>query len=483
MENRRPKIWIMVLVFLAVAALMYTFAGASSLKDTANKAEFTQKTVYGDASAAEGVSVTYTNIVGANRQVKWTTDLNIKGGKVDLELDHEYSDNVYGQPGEPFRDRIEIYPDLDDVPELEALAKAAARDLKVYERTEITIDLSKYLEYIPVTAQYAVGQLSYSVRMDDPARRALNGLFRIKTPDDVKVKLNVYRNTDVEGEVACNYDVSQIEESTGIFNYRVIASGPYIDGAFYIYDYHTYRPYRYAPSALEPPDDGSNPYKIYRIPARSEKVDGTPWYTLDVDKTTVISEFEQSHKPIQAEQTADGSKVMILGTAEDRFKAYVVELKDGGRAQTLDLCAAGPYKDAVQMHYDVFFKDDYFVLNNMEEGYYAVYPKGNDYAVFHAPTDGKIEDSELARFRQHSWDQKPYDVSFENGRLVAAGFAGEKSEFVSVDGQVFPSIAGDSICLAVYTKDGLQYFIRYTSTLFDLQAPLISDYACSVEIH
>jgi hypothetical protein len=135
------------------------------------------------------------------------------------------------------------------------------------------------------------------------------------------------------------------------------------------------------------------------------------------------------------------------------------------------------------MHYDVFFKDDYFVLNNMEEGYYAVYPNGNDYAVFHAPTDGKVEDSELARFRQQSWDQKPYDVSFDNGRLVAAGFAGEKSEFVSVDGQVFPSIAGDSICLAVYTKDGLQYFTRYASTLYDLQYHLIGDYSCSTEIH
>ncbi|MBQ1712709.1 MAG: hypothetical protein II024_05725, partial [Firmicutes bacterium] len=202
MENRRPKIWILVLAVLTVAALVYTFAGASSLKATADKAEFTQNTVYGDASAAEGVSVTYTNIAGANRQVKWTTDLNVNGGKVDLELDHEYSDNVYGQPGEPFRDRIEIHTDLNNVPELDALAREAARGLKVYERTEITITLSEYLEYIPVTAQYAVGQLSYSIRLDDPARRALSGMFRIKTPDDVKVTLNVYRNPDAQGEVA-----------------------------------------------------------------------------------------------------------------------------------------------------------------------------------------------------------------------------------------------------------------------------------------
>ena len=482
MENRRPKIWILVLAVLTAAALVYTFAGASSLKDTANKAEFTQKTVYGDASAAEGVSVTYTNIVGANRQVKWTTDLTVNGGKVDPELNHKYLDNEYGQSGEPFRDRIEIYPDLNDVPELKVLAKEAARGLKVYERTEITIDLSEYLEYIPVTAQYAVGQLSYSIRLDDPARRALSGMFRIKTPDDVKVTLNVYRNPDAQGEVACNYDVWQIEESSGVFNYGVIASGPYVDGAFYIFDYDAYRPYRYAPGVLEPSADGSNPYKIYRIPAKSETVDEMPRYTLDVDKATVIGEFEQSHKPIQAAQTADGSKVMILGTAEDRFKAYVVDLKDGGRAQTLDLCAAGPYKDAVQMHYDVFFKDDYFVLNNMEEGYYAVYPKGNDYAVFHAPTDGKAEASELARFRQQYWDQKPYDVTFENGRLVAAGFAGERTENV-VDGQVYPYMIGDSICLAVYTKDGLQYFTRYASTLYDMQYHLIGDHSCSVEIH
>ena len=482
MVNRRPKIWILALTVLTAAALVFTFAGGSAIKATADKADFTQKTVYGDPSAAEGVSVTYTNILGANRQVKWSTDLTVNSGKVDLELSHEYFDNVVGQPGEPFKDRIEIYPDIEEAPEVEALAKETARSLELYGQTEITFKLSDHLEYIPVTAQYAVGQLSYAVRSGDPVLSSLNEMFRIKAPDNVTVTLNVKRVQDKWEDVACDYYISQYDSD--IIDHRVLASGVYIDEAFYIYEYGSSTPYRYTPSVLEPLADGSNPYKVYRIPVvQTNRSGGDPMYALEVDKMTVIAEFGQSHKPIQVERTADGSKVMILGTAEDRFKAYVVDLAENGRAQTLDLCAAGPYKDALQMHYDVFFKDDYFVLNNMETGYYAVYPNGARYEVFHAPTDGKVEDSELARFRQQSWDQKPYDVSFENGRLVAAGFAGEKSEYVSVDGHAFPTIAGDSICLAVYTKDGLQYFTRYTSTLFDLQAPLICDYACSVEIH
>ena len=97
--------------------------------------------------------------------------------------------------------------------------------------------------------------------------------------------------------------------------------------------------------------------------------------------------------------------------------------------------------------------------------------------------DGKAEAEEIARICTDRWDNgKPYDVKFANSKLVVASFAAGKYEFV-VDGQPYTRVQGDGISLAVYTKDGLQYFTRYTSSLFEVGYQMIRDDVCSVEIH
>ncbi len=497
MENRRPKIWILVLVVLTVAALGYTFAGASSLKATADKVEYVQKTAYGDPSAAEGVSVTYSNSPGGHKQLKWLTDLKVDRGKEDIAVSHVYSDDHVLSTGGQYKDRISIYADFEDIPELKAVVKETARGLAENSNKQISINIAEYLEYAPLTAHYAVGTVAFSpgrstdpetgnVIKSDKVDKVLNELFRIKVSDDTSVMLLVRRFSDRNGEMDYDYDIEYFESGLSYGSaWLGMIEGRLYDGAYYIYSYFgndgrsTLQYY-----SMDPLADGSNPYKVYRIPViKSGQPGGAARYELDMDGMTVLGEYKEGFRLIRTALTEDGRRAMMLGTANDRYIAYIVDFENNGSFQEIDLCAAGHYADAQEMHYDVIFKDDYFVLSVDGDGYYVVHPDRGSYAVFHAPTDGKIEEEEIARIRTDRWDHgKPYDVKFANGKLVVASFAAGKYEFV-VDGQPYTRVQGDGIILAVYTKDGLQYFTRYTSSLFELDSQLILDDACSVEIH
>ena len=497
MENRRPKIWIIILTVLTAAALVFTFAGASSLKATADKVEYVQKTVWGDPSAAGGISVTFSNSPGGHTQLKWLTDLNVEGGKEDIAVSHVYSDDAVISSGGPYKDRISIYADFEDVPELKAVVKETARGLAENSSKQISINIAKYLKYAPLTAYYAVGTTAFSsgrstdpetgnVIISDKVDKVLNELFRIKVSDDTSAMLLVRRFSDRNGEMDYDYDIEYFESSVSYGSgLPGMIEGRYYDGAYYIYSYFgndgrsTLQYY-----SMDPLADGSNPYKVYRIPVFQHGRPGAaPWYELGVDEMTVLGEYEEGFRLTRTALTEDGRRAMMLGTANDRYIAYIVDFENNGSFQEIDLCAAGHYTDAQEMHYDVIFKDDYFVLSVDGDGYYVVHPDGGSYSVFHAPTDGNIEEEEIARIRTDRWDHgKPYDVKFANGKLVVASFAAGKYEFV-VDGQPYTRVQGDGISLAVYTKDGLQYFTRYTSSLFELDSQLILDDACSVEIH
>lgn len=494
MENRRPKIWILVLAVLAASGLVFTFAGASSIKAASDEVHYVQKSSYGDPSAAEGISVRFTNTAWGSGYLTWFTDLSVSGGKEQISVSHKYEDSLTRDTGDPTRDEIQIYVELDDAPALRELAEEAARGLQVYEETTLKIKVSEYMDYAPVTAQYFVGTRTFNSRLrfdpegkvEEPTDRTnevLSSLFRIKVPDDVSAAVRVVRTPDKDGQMNFNYYVSSLEKDNLSWAYYHGIYGRYYEGAFYVYLYDFSDDPYFDDLELEPLEDGSNPYRIYRIPVIEHTgIDGHLWCELDVDNITVCGEFAEDAGGAGSAVSADGSRAMLLTISGGRFTAHTVDFARGGKLQSMDLCAAGPYEDDPALHYDVIFKDDYFVLNVDGYGYCVVYPSGSGYALFHAPTDGKVEAEELARWRTHRWDHvKPYDVKFENGRLIVAAFAGSRFEEVA-DGQSYNGVRGDGICLAVYTKDGLQYFGRWTSTLFDLNQVLINELTCGIEI-
>ena len=494
MENRRPKIWILVLAVLAAAGLVFTFAGASSIKAASDEVHYVQKSSYGDPSAAEGISVRFTNTAWGSGYLTWITDLSFAGGKEQISVSHKYEDSLIRDSGSPTRDEIQIYADLDDAPALRELAEETARGLQVYEETQLKIKVSDYMDYIPVTAQYFVGTRSFNSRLrfdpenkveelSDSTNAVLSSLFRIKVQDDLTATLRVTRTPDKDGRINFNFDTNGLEKDGLNWAYYNSIYGRYYEGAFYVYLYkYSEDPYT-DDLDLEPLEDGSNPYRIYRIPVIEHTgIDDHLWCELDVDSMTVCGEFAEDARVIGRAVSGDGSRAMLMAISGGRFTAYIVDFAQGGKLQTLDLCAAGPYEDDPALHYDVFFKDDYFVLNVDGYGYCVVYPSGGGYALFHAPTDGSVEAAEMARSQRSYWySGKPYDVKFEDGKLIVASFAGELSEN-TVNDQSVPIFKGDGISLAIYTKDGLQYYGRWTSTLFDLRQTLINQLVCGIEI-
>ena len=489
MANKRIRIWIIVLVLLTAAAIAYTFTGASSIAATADKVEYVQNGSYGDPSAAEGINVSFEHLPRGNintDRVKWKSELSMNGGRADFDVSHEFIpyEGTYSVEGSS-QDDIVFYASFDFSPELEVLAREEARSLKEGDGKTITVDLSKYVEYVPVIANYTVGHSSNDSRhyydpeskttvIREDVDKVLTELFGIKVRDGLTATMTIYRDKDKFGDISCRYSITEVNYGPSrIWTDISFAGGTYHDGAFYVYNYFG----RYENADwLAVSWDRSEPYKLYRIPVKSVEAEkDTTFYELEADKITTFGEIDGSFYIIESRLSEDGPKAMLPGIADGVYRVSIVDFTNGGRLYDMDLS-----KVTEGRNYDVLIKDDYVVLAINKEGYYVVYPRGNDYDVFFAPTDGKVEDAEV--WRHQKWYTKSFDASYSDGKLIVAGFAGEtKSVTDAIGTHEYVDAAG--VSLAVYSKDGLQYFTRYDSDLFKLQYATTGSSLCSVEIH
>ncbi len=495
MENRRPKLWIVVLIVLAAAALVYTFAGAASIKATADKIEFVQKESYGDPSAAEGITAEFRNYKISTGRICWQTELSNKDGKDSVSAVHSYSTEDYNWTSNYAEKDLTVFIWLNDWPSLEEYAGQVAQDIGPGQNKAVEVKLADYMDQLPVMAQYALKTPNtigvkeyYNTRTYyDPERRenvltdevnsVLREMFRIKPPAGMKASITVFRYLDSDNE-KFNYNPEidwsgyPVEPDLGIIY------GSYYDGAFYIYDYTSL--YSSRRLQLETLADGSTPYKIYRIPVEEKYEETTKSYRYDLDaeNITVTGEYEEGFVIMASGETPDGSKAIVFGAAGGRVKAVIIDFAAGGSITTLDICAKPEIM--AEGSYGLLFRDDYMILDLPGKGYYVVYPDGGSYKVFCAPTDGTREASEYKRYRMAAIDHV-CDMVFSDGRLAVAGFAGEVVEN-NVQGQTYKGMRGTGISLAVYSEKGLEYFTRYESTLFETSHGLIDNLNGSVEV-
>ena len=252
MENRRPKIWIIVLIVLTAAALVFTFAGASSIRSSADRVEYVKTASYGDPSAADGISVLFSNDANGTGIVRWTTALSVAEGTESISAGHRYMSSSDPFRGESDMDRISLLPSPDTDPAIIALAEKAARDIPAGSYTEtrmLRLRLADHMEYLPLCAKYTAGAHGYNSRntfnaetkkteITDRVDNVLNELFRIKVPEDLIADISVWRHSDRDGDIDFDFRVVSYEGYGYIQDYYYgLISGRYYDGAFYIYQY------------------------------------------------------------------------------------------------------------------------------------------------------------------------------------------------------------------------------------------------------
>ena len=147
MENRRPKIWIIVLIILTAAALVFTFAGASSIRSSADRVEYVKTASQGDPSAADGISVIFSNDARGTGIVRWITTLSVAEGTESISAGHRYMSSSDTFQGESDMDRISLLPSTDTDPAIIALAEKAARDIPAGSYTQIKVRLADHMEW------------------------------------------------------------------------------------------------------------------------------------------------------------------------------------------------------------------------------------------------------------------------------------------------------------------------------------------------
>ena len=480
MGNRRIKIWFVILAALTIAALAYTFAGAASIRATADEVEYVQKESCGDPSAAEGASAVFSNSTGYGPGISWTAELSFSGGRDEIKVSHRFFETAEQRTSAPYWNQIQIEASFDKSPEIDALAREIALGIKPGEHTVAEIRMSDILDYVPVMAHYYIGTSSYysfvSYNADTKQQEvtyevngALGELFRKMMPEDLVASLRVNRWEDKNGEMGITYYIESMTE--GDEDSNIMVTGQYYDGAFYIFHYMS-RPY----GSFEPLADGSDPYKVYRLPVKDEGLDeyNKTYYGLDMDSISVIGEYEEGFDIFGSSVMADGTGAMVVGTAGGRFKAYVIDFAQGGSLQALDL---GPETE----DHTVVFKDDWFLLEAPGDGYYVVYPEGGAYAVFFAPTDGSVEAADLHHIQPYE-HYRAFDAGFRDGKLIVSDFAGIETTVIRPNGYTYKGVQGNGISLAVYSENGLEYYVRYESSLYGLRYYLISEGMCSTEV-
>ena len=484
MGSKRTKTWIIILAVLTAAALVYTFAGASAIKATADIVEYEQIASYGDPAAAEGIDVVFSNSAWSriNRgRVTWYTDMNVSGGKEQFSVTHRYSEGDYSPYYTGPDEDVTVYISLGICPELQDLADREAQDLAVGESKRIEILVSDHVATYPVIVNYTVDHRSFdSLHRYDPenkttvteeeAGKVLRDLFKVHVPKDMRASIRITRVPDIDGKVSANYIIDESVYTGGTIWWDMsIAGGSYYDGAIYIYDYFS------GEYQLGNNFKVADP-RVIKVPVKTVKThDGGYYCELEADKITVGADLEKGIDMLGLARTKDGSKALMPVRVNDLLKVLVVDLAGGGTIQNIDLCNVSSGNVC-----RVKFKDDSAFVGVDREGWFAVYPKGSAYELFFAPTDGSVESSEV--WRSRTWYTDSFDASFEDGKLVIAGFAGEKRSNI-VDGQTYDVFSPDGISLAVYTGDGLKYFTRYHSSLYGVNYATFGDSMCSAEIH
>lgn len=460
---------------LLLALVLVTSAGAvyaaKELEAPADQVVFTEQTLYGDLHAADGLQIRKQEQLGGN--LVWDSTIDFSGSGFTDTTEHLYVNDVwndprYQKPGFGYNG-ITIYSELNNSYEgdggaymymSEGLTMAQneliAETPKGAEKEKI-LRMTDYFQYYPLMIDIQLPSILYGmypemIHSDENesreiyAIRTIQEFFRIPLLNNEQYKMGIEKDED--GNVVRAWGGSLEEGDFYPVNCFSVAS----DKACYFYISNRTANGNPVDTSLIP-----GGYGIYILPygqTETKGDDGTHYgYDVFVDELRVFYPLDPQTRILEMALSED-QKTLLLHTEENgKHVVTVIQAENGEISQRFELadysedsiCEIVSVKDTFIVRIDT----SYSVLNRKSE---------KEWELLYQTVPTEMEKNE-SFIPLHGWYEHKYAFDGERMAVVA-------HEIVS-NGR------GDScsFVLAVYNKEGLQYYGTYESSLDKANAP------------
>jgi len=431
-----------VLLAVLIAATAAVTAVIMSGKD---KISVTQQTLYGDESAACGITLDIdTNY---RRYLFWNTRYSVDAADVvqtdytfyDIQQRFEHVDNSH--PME-MQDDIKYGFDTSLNGGITKAYNQLYNEVKPGEQKEIEVALSDYYDYYPLAVFINLpgnymGWSSHVLYSNDESLKADHG--RYITPFTEYFRIPVLPESCLTisiGKSISGNSVSTGGGYTGSDHFEIYTHSVQTDDAFYfVFDAHTNADRLVDTSLIK------GGFGIYKLPYISSG-DG---YEVCVDSMQTVFTLDPNAYIIELEISDDG-RLMYLYTVENGI--YTLTLIDAStyeQVQKLYIGKAGE-QESRYSHYcgDGFIA---FMLDRFDLYVYTENPDGTYALSFKTEIDRHEEEI-------YYLTKSDLFLNCDGERLVVCKLDTDKTDYSTY-----------SLCMMVYTKNGLEYRGRYTPSL------------------
>ncbi len=407
---RKSMVFIILLFALAVSALIFAHAFVDTDKD---KVEITEKTIYGDISALNGVSV------GCSAQYRdylfWNTSCRFEDGlKTSTEFEF-----VQGGTGarlmeyEPYGIRIDLAAmdfgisanggiefeseqDLAVKPAIDVASRTEAGK----SRTE-RVYVGDYYDYYPISV-YIDLPSEFSVYEEEEKTKAeLAQLFKVPVLPEHMLEISVRK--DDNGNVI-NADCASLEQYLYLESMSVVTE----NGCYF-----SFNVYRNDTGGIIETESVGFPSGVYYVPYHTEEINEKKRSVLELENMETVMEIDFGESYISSfDISGDKSRLLVTTAGGGSYVMTVLDTMSGEIMQTLDILPeiAGEINR---------------LIPHIHDGYCLYMLHDGSFALLAESADGVYElefTADMENIGEDGWDWSYWDVvtSYDGERLVMA---------------------------------------------------------------
>lgn len=451
-----------ILLVLVLGTCLGAATAVRELAATQNQVVFTETTLYGDISAAEGLTVTKQVQMSGN--IAWNSTLRFFNAGFTYKTTSDYYNNVWEMNlGEPFYDGVFLYDMISSSyqtsgSDLSFLASGMSKaQAELADQTpdgEIrarTIRLADYYEYYPIEANISLPNVIYGGFSDmlteedynSPelyAARAMIEFFKIPVLPDERYTIGIEKGEN--GTIISSWGQSvDGRDAFSISTSSVVAE----DACYFYFSNRTYNG-RLVDTSRIP-----GGYGIYVLPygwVKAEDYHGYDFYEggdVFVDQLRVFYPIDPEAEILDL-SLSDNQKTLLLHTAEKgKCLLTIISTETGEALQKLEL---GDYRENLMT--EAICTDGALIVRIGESFSVLVPQSDTEWKLLYQTVPTEIEKGE--NFSPlNTWYGREF--AFDGERLAVIST-------LSAEGWT-----GCGFSLAVYNSEGLQYYGSYQSSL------------------